>query len=128
MQNIIAIKPKSSYVNYYKNGWHCWEKFVICPNCSGKFEFKNISFEDRIIERLSTSFICPGCRVLLKPDRRYELLSLSSLLLIVLGVCGIVFKSSLNIEFGDSIFGGFSVTGVLLYYLSFKNIRLQIIK
>ena len=95
-----------------------------CPECSKQFEFKSVPLEDRVMNKLSTSFICPRCRALLKPDKRFELLSIVSLLMLALGVFSILFKLWLNIGISYPVSVFFSIFGTSMYYINFKNIRL----
>lgn len=95
-----------------------------CPECFKQFEFKSVPLEDRVMNKLSTSFICPRCRVLLKPDKRFELLSIVSLLMSALGVFSILFNVWLNIGLSYPVSVVFIVIGISIYYINFKNIRL----
>jgi hypothetical protein len=97
---------------------------VKCPECSKKFKFKNVPFEDRVMNAFYTSFKCPKCRVLLKPDKRFQILSSLSLLIIALCVFGVLLQVWLNIGLSYEASGVLGLIGILLLYINSKNIRL----
>lgn len=100
------------------------EQRVKCPECSSEFVFKNVPFEDRAMNVFSTSFKCPECRVLLKPDQRFKILSNISILIVVASIFGFLFKDLLSIGLSYEISVCFALFGMLLWYISSKNIRL----
>ena len=98
-----------------------------CPECSKKFKFKNVPMEDRIINAFSTTFKCPECRILLKPDTKFQLLSNASLLIIMLCVLNVLFKTSLNIGLSDETTGILGLIGLLSGYIGFKKTKLLVV-
>ncbi|TMO81457.1 hypothetical protein CWC16_03475 [Pseudoalteromonas sp. S3776] len=105
--------------SYYAQGY-----VVKCPECSKQFKFKNIPIENRQMNKWSTSFFCPRCRVLLKPNKVFEVLNISSLSMVTLGIFSLLLKLWLTIEISFSISLALIITGVLLYYFSFKYLKL----
>lgn len=95
-----------------------------CPECSKKFKFKNVPFQDRVMDAFSTSFKCPKCRVLLKPDQKFQIISNLSLLIIVLSVFGVLLQVWLNMGLSYMSSAVLCLIGILLWYINLKNIRL----
>ena len=95
-----------------------------CPKCSTTFKYLDVPNEDRVVNSFATSFKCPKCRVLLKPDQRFKIGSNLSLFLLAIGSFGFMFKVWLNIGLNYETSGFFGLAGVLLFYVNLKNIRL----
>ncbi|MGI2178853.1 hypothetical protein [Shewanella frigidimarina] len=98
-----------------------------CTECSMEFVLKDVPLEDRVINAFSTSFKCPACWVLLKPDQRFEIVSNVSILIIGTSIFGFIFKDWLNIGLSYEITGCFGLLGILLWYINSKNIRLEVV-
>lgn len=95
-----------------------------CPECSIQFKFKNIPFEDRITEKWSTAFLCPGCRAILKPDRKFEILSNVAIAVLAVGALGFLFRVWLDLGLTYPISGILAVIAIAIYWLSSANITL----
>ena len=96
-----------------------------CPECSTKFLFKNVPLEDRVINAFSTSFKCPECRILLKPDKKFEIVSNISILIITASILGLIFKDFLNIGLSYQIMVLIGGIGMLIWYINSKKTRLN---
>lgn len=103
------------------------ESVVKCPECSTEFVFKYVPIEDRVINAFSTSFKCPACGILLKPDQRFQIVSNVSILIIVTSFLVFVFKDLLDISLSYEVTGFFGLLGILLWYISSKKIRLEVV-
>ena len=99
-----------------------------CPECSKVFKYRDVPSEDRVNNLMSTSFNCPRCRIILTPDKRFQIINAISELIIVISLIIIWVKAMFvnpvlsGLSYG--VIGTIGLIGLLLCYINFMKIKL----
>lgn len=92
-----------------------------CPNCHRSFKFSDVPLENRSFQAFGAIFLCIYCQVVLTPNRTYKLFMNIGLLVILAGVCVILFSSM-----GIKIPSGLILLGLSLCFYGHKTMEVII--
>ena len=62
-----------------------------CPACENTFRYRNVPFEDRVIQARHTIFMCPYCSLWLKPAGYYSHLTIGGSLTFLVSITAFLF-------------------------------------
>jgi hypothetical protein len=99
-----------------------------CPNCHHEFSYMEVPFEDRKMKAIHAEYICPSCRLWLKPSWSQLTFIHVSLGLFLLSVICILL-SSIGYVTIDSLFIAIGFfTSVAAYILNVKFQKAKLVK
>ena len=98
-----------------------------CPNCSEKFAYFSVPFENRKMGTWRTIFLCPNCSVWLEPYRRFMLLAYLGLVLIALGIVILLISMFFNVVVSYHMILLLVGVGILLFILGVAKVKLKIL-
>lgn len=62
-----------------------------CPACENTFKYRNVPFEDRVIQARHTVFMCPYCSLWLKPAGYYSHLTIGGSVAATIAIFSFIF-------------------------------------
>ena len=65
-----------------------------CPACENTFKYRNVPFEDRVIQARHTVFMCPYCSLWLKPAGYYSHLTIGGIVAAAIAIFSFIFNFS----------------------------------
>jgi rubredoxin len=91
-----------------------------CPKCEYEFKMVEVPLEDRKFKALYAEFLCPNCRVLLKPAAFQIILINLSVFLFAISSIGLVIKISTAMDINENLISLGFIIASIVYMLSFK--------
>ena len=100
---------------------------MICKKCKQKFRYIDIPIDERIYKAFYSIVFCPACGVLLRPTRMHTVTITIAMLSIFLPVIYFTLLYFSDYKMASNIPFAFLALGVILFFLSFRFVKTEIV-
>jgi rubredoxin len=98
-----------------------------CPKCEYKFKMAEVPLEERKFKALYAEFLCPNCRVLLKPAAFQIILINLSIFLFAISGIGLVINVFTTMDINENLISLGFIIAVIVYMLNFKYQKAEVV-